>query len=294
MKRAIDFMIIGAAKSGTTTLYNALATHPDIFLPEIKENLYFARDYGIGDDYLAEFYRSLGNEAIVGGNYVHAMYFPEVIERLYAHNPNMKLIAILRDPVKRAYSAYWFAVRNGLETLSFEEAIELDSARAAGSYLDRAEKTYLSHGLYAQQLRHCTRVFPRRQLYIVTTDMLQSQTERLVADILAFLGTNTPPDGPLITRHANPAAQLRVVWLQRMMLREDALYKRIGRRVFPARLRYWINRTLAERIVNQWNLKKFDYPPMSEGIRAKLTEYYRSSNRETSETFGVDICNWAS
>lgn len=293
MNRAIDFMIIGAAKSGTTTLYDALATHPDIFLPEIKENLYFARDYDRGDDYLAEYYRSLDNESIVGGNYVHAMYFPEVIERLYAHNPAMKLIAILRDPVQRAYSAYWFAVRNGLETLSFEEAATLDSARASGSYLDRAERTYLSHGLYAEQLRKCTQTFPRRQLCVVTTDMLQSQAERLVADILAFIGAEAPADEPLIAQHANPAAQPRLVWLQQLMLRENAFYKRIGRRLFPARFRYWINRTLAERIVNRWNLKAFDYPPMSEVTRAKLADYYRSSNRELSEMFGVDVSNWA-
>jgi len=293
VKRAIDFMIIGAAKSGTTTVYEALARHPEIFMPEIKENLYFARDYEAGEDYLLQYYRSVSDQPIVGGNYVHAMYFPEVIERLYHHNNQMKLVAILRNPVQRAYSSYWFSVRNGLEELPFEEAIKLDSKNAEGNYIERAEKTYLSHGLYAQQLRGCLQLFARRQLCVVTTDMLKADPELTLADILGFLGAAASSYEFGFEQRANPAAMPRFAWLQRLMLREDALYKRIGRRIVPASLRYFFNRTLTNRIVNRWNVRRFNYPPMPDSVKSQLVEYYAQPNRELAALFNLDLSGWA-
>ncbi len=292
MKRAIDFMIIGAAKSGTTTVYEALARHPKIFMPEIKENLYFARDYEAGEDYLSEYYRSVGDQPIVGGNYVHALYFPEVIERIHHYNNKMKLVAILRNPVQRAYSAYWFAVRNGLEELPFEEAIKLDSKNAEGNYIERAEKTYLSHGLYAQQLRGCMQLFPRRQLCVVTTDMLKADPERTLADIFRFLGAAAASYEFVFERRANPAALPRFAWLQRLMLRQDVLYKRIGRRLVPANLRYFINRTLTDRIVNRWNVRRFYYPPMPDSVKSQLVEYYAHPNRKLAALLDLDLSGW--
>src|SRR5580765_4385092 len=113
MNRAIDFAIIGAQKAGTTALYEYLGAHQDVFVPAVKEVPYFVKDdvYEKGEKYLDVIYREYRGEPIVGIAHVRLMCRPESVDRLLAHNSAMRCIAVLRDPVTRAYSSYWYARR---------------------------------------------------------------------------------------------------------------------------------------------------------------------------------------
>lgn len=151
MKQRIDFLVIGAHKSGSTSLYNYLKQHPDVFLPDVEENRFFTKDEFYSEDttFLDIYYRDLRTEQVVGGKNVHLMYFPWAAERVYNYNPRMKLVVILRNPIDRAYSAYWFARKNGWESCrTFEEAIKREPERLNGSYEEQTELTYLTHSYY--------------------------------------------------------------------------------------------------------------------------------------------------
>lgn len=297
MRRPIDFLILGAQKCATTALYTWLQAHPEIYLPSVKENLYFVKDefYLEGDRFLDPFYRGARTDQILGGAYVHLLYFTEAAARIRQHNPDMRLVAVLRNPIDRAYSAYWFARRNGWEaTVTFEEAIEEEVRRRAGSFRERAELTYLDHGLYARQLEAYLRVFPRHQLRVLLTRDLEREPEATVNGLLEWLGVR--PGGvssKLMKTREHESGQPRFPGLHRMMLSGDNGLRVALRRVVSPRVRYRI-RELVLLPLARLNIKPFKYPAMRTSTRARLKEYYREPNRRLEELIKRDLSVWNS
>lgn len=289
----IGFFLIGAAKSGTTTLYDSLAPCDGIWLPQVKENTIFARDalYAEHHRHLQILYAQAPPGRIHGGAYAHAMHMPEVVERLHRHNPRMKLLAVLRNPIERAYSAYWFARRNTWERLEFEQALAADARRLEGSYIERAELTHLSQGYYAQHLRRVFQRFSRDQVLVLATERLADSPAEVLAEVLEFLGLDGRTAPPMLGA-SNVAGLPRLPWLQRFFNAENAWYQRLARRCLPLGLRALIQRTVAEPLVNRWNLRRFHYPPMEPRIRAFLAEHYRPHNAELSRLLGWDLSHW--
>lgn len=295
MQHKIDFLIIGAQKCGTTSLYDYLKQHPDIFLPNAKEIHYFAEDecYRQGEGYLDPLYAAHGAESAVGGAYVHLMYFPHVPARIHAYNPAMRCIAVLRNPIDRAYSAYWFARRNGWETCrTFEEALEREPERQRGRYAEQTELTYVTHGEYFEQLARFVEQFGRDRLLVIRTDALYADPRAAVARTLDFVGIADGLEHIDTSVRSNEAAMPRVPALHRTVLRHDAWYKRSARRVLPMGVR----QTLRERVVLpllQRNLRPFRYPPMHAETRRRLRDHFAEPNRRLSELLGQDFTDWA-
>lgn len=289
----IDFFIAGAAKSGTTSLYSYLEQFPEVFLPKIKENLFFARDdlYRVGPNYLDAFYHGAHQNQCIGGAYAHTIYFPHVQERLYQYNPDLKLIAILRDPVDRAYSAYWFAVRNGWETLSFQEALDAEHDRRNGGYIARAELTYLAHGLYLKQIHSLLSLFPRKQLYFLEFENFIKQPQNAMRDVLRFLNVWTEKAIEPLSA-TNVAGLPRFGWLQRLFLAENAWYQRLARRIVPFSTRLAFQKRVTDRIVKQWNIRRTPYPPLDLPTRKRLKKYFSSDYAEIEALTRLDLSHW--
>ena len=194
-----DFLVIGAQKAGTTALYAYLRWHPGITGPSWKEVSFFDRHWARGEGwYRGQFpLRSEGN--LVGEASPSYLFHPLAPERARAVVPNAKLVALLRDPVDRAYSQYQHEVALGREPLSFEDALDAEDERTRGEVerlvadpraFSRAwwDHTYAARGLYAEQLERWLAVFPREQLLVVSTDELGERPAETYASILAFLG----------------------------------------------------------------------------------------------------------
>lgn len=206
-----DYLIIGAQKAGTTTVYDNLIKHPGVLPCDIKEVHFFDRNWKKGVKwYKAHFPYSTslkerdnqGNALITGEGSPYYLYHPLVPERVKQTVPNTKFIVVLRNPVERAYSHYQHEVRKGREPLSFEEAIEAESRRLAGEeskiisnpgYLSFAHQhhSYVSRGFYATQLKSWFKVFPKEQFFILTNEDLANDFSRIFEDLQAFLGLPT-------------------------------------------------------------------------------------------------------
>lgn len=289
----MDFMIIGAPKAGTTSLCDYLAQHPDLFLPALKENHFFARDefYRQGEKYLDAFYGDLGAEELVGGAHVHLMLLSYTAERIRGYNPSMKTIAVLRNPIDRAYSAYWFSRMRGTESSkTFEMALEREQVRQNGSYQERVELAYLQSGMYCDQLTVYMKTFGHDNVFVVLTENLRDHAGQIVKDILVWLGAD-PGRGLIDTnKQSNLSGKARFPWVQKQLCR-TAWYKRFYRRITSPGIRRTVRERVIEPVIMR-NIRRFRYPPMRPETRARLAEYYAPHNRKLSDLLGRDLSHW--
>jgi hypothetical protein len=203
-----DFLILGAQKAGTTALYAYLRWHPEITGPSFKEVSFFDRHYARGETW----YRAhlparprqwvtrqrLGHWPIVGEASPSYLFHPLAPERVAALLPRARLIAVLRDPVDRAFSHYQHEVALEREPLSFEDALAAEDERMRGevermvrdpSYFSEAwwNHTYVARGRYAEQLERWFAAFPREQLLVLFSDELLNEPRETYARVLRFL-----------------------------------------------------------------------------------------------------------
>lgn len=294
MDRRIDFLIIGAQKAGTTALFEFLGAHPEIFMPGAKEVHFFIRDefYLQGERYLAPLYASVTDEALVGAADVEIMYFPGSAERIHAYNPDMRLLAVLRDPVDRAYSGYWFARRLGFEEAdTFEEALGREDLRARGGYSERSKLTYVGHGLYAEQLERFLRLFGRDRLWVVLSEDLREQPRETLEATLGWLGVRPEVDSIDYERRVNVAGLPRSMLLQKLLRADDSRVKGLLRRAIPHKLRHFIRRRLRAPLIER-NIRPISYPPMCAETRVRLRQHFAPHNERLARLLRLDLSRW--
>lgn len=195
-----SFLIIGAKKCGTTSLFRYLCQHPKVGEPTWKEISYFNIYFSKGNFWYKSFFpMSLPAEsetAIAGEATASYICHPQVPQRIAETLPDVKLIALLRNPVDRAYSHYHHTKRIGREGLSFEKAIAGETERV--ERLERQSRklgfaspaynyTYLSSGRYAEQLVNWLEVFDRQQLLILKSEDFFARPEAIFHRVLDYL-----------------------------------------------------------------------------------------------------------
>jgi hypothetical protein len=194
-----DFLVIGAQKAGTTALYAYLRWHPGITGPSWKEVSFFDRHWWRGESWYRGQFPLRRRGRLIGEASPSYLFHPLAPERARVVVPDARLVAILRNPIERAYSQYQHEVALGREPLSFEDALQAEEERTRGEVerltadpraFSRAwwDHTYAARGLYAEQLERWLAVFPREQLLVVTTDELGERAADAYASILRFLG----------------------------------------------------------------------------------------------------------
>ena len=217
------FLIVGAERCGTTSMFRVLRQHPAIFsaiLPR-KEVHYFDLVYGCGLPWYQSHFplkartrlvtRGAGAEPVAFEATPYYMFHPLAAERIHRDLPGVKLLVLLRDPVERAYSSHANQVGLGNETEPFETALELESTRLAGeaerlmsdpAYVSRAHwlHAYRTRGHYAEQLEHIERLFGRERVHVIDSGDFFSHPEPAYDAVLRFLGL--PHRGyPAFERH---------------------------------------------------------------------------------------------
>lgn len=200
----VNFLIVGAQKSGTTALASFLGWHPEICIPPLKEMHFFDTkfDRHTTDEarelaYHAEFTNYAG-ERIIGEATPSYLFFPYVAERIHRYNPQMKLIGILRNPVERAISQHAMELSRGRETLPLGRALALEGWRIFRRRKETNPGTakrwhaYLRRGFYSRQIEHLWRYFPREQTRFILSEDLAKRHDATLAEIQRFLGVEKP------------------------------------------------------------------------------------------------------
>lgn len=296
MKTALPtFFVIGAAKSGTTTLHDALARHPQVYVPYKKEPTFFASDdYEKGlpwylNTYFhgAEPYPARG-ECSVGYLFWHEKTAAR-IAKVYERQPSPRIIAILRDPVARAYSAYWHLRHYGGETLSFEEALAAEDERFNQHKEQLNAKgvlrfAYFRGGCYDQQLRSFLDHFPREQCLFLLTEDLQQDYAGTVKKLFSFLGVES--DVETAARASNAARQVRSHSFYRA-IRQPSVLKELVKPLLPQRLRYRLKQGLLT-----LNMKPAPYPSINPDTARRLRARYLPHLEALEGMIGRDLRAW--
>jgi hypothetical protein len=203
------FIVIGAQRSGTTSLFHYLCRHPQIAGSPVKEVHFFDHQFWRGVDWYRSYFptvaaqaraRNGGGGELVGGEATpYYLFHPAVPARLAATVPDVRLVAILRNPVDRAYSHYWRSIDCRVERLSFVEALAAETGRLEGEEkklmarpryrsFNHRHRAYAARGLYAEQLERWFAHFPREQVLVIRAEDFFARPSEVYADILEFLG----------------------------------------------------------------------------------------------------------
>lgn len=209
LRIAPTFIMIGASRGGTTSLFRALMEHRDVVRPTFHKGVnYFDLNWFRGPQWYAGHFPTTwaARRAVTAGREPHVfeasgyyMYHPFAPERMASQLPKVKLVVMLRDPVERTYSAYQHELSRGFEHESFERALDLETERLAGE-VERMRRDpayesfshrhhgYATRGEYATLLRRWFEHFPREQVHVLGSELFFSEPERTFGELSDFLG----------------------------------------------------------------------------------------------------------
>jgi hypothetical protein len=290
-----NFLIVGTARSGTTSFYSWLKQHPEVFMPETKEPSYFVHDYGISDweNYLSLFEPGRGKKAI-GEASVAYLWAPESPDWIHKMLGKVKIVILLREPVGRALSLYSWMVMQGYEWLgTFERALAEEEKRFANESfrLNNPEYfwsyIYFRNGLYAEQVRRYLDTFGREFVRIYLFDEIISSPAAAYRDVCDFLGVSNgfcpafaPQNSSRIPR------SITVQYLLRTFQTSSPRLPKGSRRAFQFAARQLIPLIMS---LNRMAGRK---PKMSPELKRTLQEMYRTDIMRLGELIHRDLSGW--
>jgi hypothetical protein len=288
-----NFFIVGAAKSGTTSLYQHLAAHPQVYLSPIKEPDYFCKDRipqptdrrrgkaAAWNDYVRLF-EEVRDEKAIGEASVTYLCSRRAAQEIYASLPNSRIFVILRNPVERAYSSYlmesWMdSWRRDFGT--FREELERD--RVPPEPLSWVgPKPYIDLGRYHDQVKRYLDVFGTERVRIYLHEDLKRDVHSLMANVYEFLGVDASFSAESFDIRFNSSARPRFVRFDRMVV--EPLAKRLLTRKSRAKLKE--------------GLRKLYYrsssPPMNPNDRDLLKTILRDDILKLQELIDRDLSGW--
>lgn len=215
-----DFLILGAQRAGTTSLYSYLSAHPNIAPALVKEVHFLDYNFERGEGWYrahfpTQFEKWRKNFLVTGEGSPYYLFYPHAAWRAKHLVPRAKLIVLLRNPVERAYSHYQHQVRMGLEDLAFEEALAREAERLIGEFeiilddpsyysFNYQNYSYRARGMYAEQLTRWFKFFPREQFLILQSEAFYQEPAHTFERVLDFL--NLPRWQPETFRVSNEGA----------------------------------------------------------------------------------------
>ncbi len=292
-----NFLVIGAAKSGTTSLYHYLGQHPDVYMSPVKEPKFFALEgerpsfRGPGDGEAdavttLEGYRALfggaNRESAVGEASPLYLYLEKAVDRIKHHVPEARFIAVLRDPVERAYSSFLHKVRDGRETTDdFAEALALEDERIREGWAYGWH--YRRRGFYHEQLTRYYEAFGPEKIRVYLYEDLKREPGDLLRDAYGFLGVDDTFVPNLSLKHnVSGVPRNRLV---HSLLRGRNPIKTVVKPLLPEGLRKKLLVDLQRR-----NLSKA--PPIPPEVRRALVEGYREDVSKLQGLIGRDLSGW--
>ena len=293
-----NFLVVGAGRSGTTSLHHYLLQHREVYLPGVKSPSYFychglpqqedhvhgrvTRDYFIPDTAAYEaLFDGVQEESAIGEVSPAYLASMQAIQHIADKIPSVKTVIILRNPVERFYARYVARHRDGLELLETVEALLVEE-RKQPFIKDEAVGTYLSAGFCSHFIEAYMERFSREQMHLTFFDDLEANAPEYMRKLFEFLEV-CPDFEPDLSKRENVSGGsirnpfLRVIWTKSAMARVAI------RPYVPKGLRDLLFRRITRNIVSE---------PLHSGTRLELEGIYRSEIEKLQTLTGRDLAHW--
>jgi len=290
-----NFMCLGAAKSGTTTLYDILRQHPDIYIPAFKEPHFFdiPENYKNGIEWYKRNYFRNANKKIIADFTPSYFFEKEAPKRIFKNlGRDMKFLVVFRNPVDRAYSHYLHSKRDDHESENFEKSLELEVSRLKkhenqSDYLSYLRHSYVHQGLYAQMIDRYLQYFSLDNfLFIHFENELLQERELTIKRILEFLEI----DSSVLLRtdiRSNPSSKEKSKPLKKLM-NKRGWWRDVIKFMIPSVQLRQIIRNRIQRI----NITEFKAQQLSQEVKSNLLEkYFRKDISDLEKTLNKKM-NW--
>ena len=294
-----NFLIVGAAKSGTSSLHNYLNQHPEVFMPsynkegmKVKEPRFLIKDLvqhrlhnGV---WSWEEYKSLFNEvkneiSIGESTVLYLYYYEHAIDNIKKYlGENVKIIIMLRNPTDRAYSAFQHVSRGLKEQNSFEEALEIEKGRMDKESSLTPMVMYKEMGLYHDMVRAYKENF--KNVHIIFYEDFRDDTEGEIKKIFKFLELSLSVNIDFISRHNVGGKRWKNEKMKHVFMKNNPL-KSALKKVIPKSLRKGARDTLISASTDK-------VAPMKENTRIKLNAFFKDDVKKLSDLLNRDLTHW--
>ena len=298
-KKLPNFLIVGAAKSGTSSLHNYLSQHDEVFMPDykeggmkVKEPRFLIKDLvqhrlhnGIWEweDYQSLFTDVRQEKAIGEATVLYLYYFEHAIQNIKKYlGEDIRIVIILRNPVDRAYSAFQHVSRGFQEENSFEEALRIESERLDNDNSLTPMVMYKSMGLYYKMVKAYLDAF--KHVHIILHEEFKDNTRLEMEKLFRFLEIKNNDTLDIFTKYNVGGKKWKSKSLKRMFLNDNIL-KKIFSQILPKNIRLKIRKKLVD-------LSMEKHTPMNEITRKMLNEFFREDVKRLSELLNKDLTYW--
>ena len=264
-----NFVIIGAMKGGTTSLYRYIASHPDVVPSSIKETNFFRTvdDFNKGLNWYKSLFKKNGKLAFEAStNYTKRHIFPGVPARMHSVLPETKLIYVLRDPMERFVSHYVHNYAHGRESRPFSETIR------------EPESNYLQTSRYYYQIQAFLEYYSDKQLFLIESERLRKDTVGVVNDVFNFLELSPKYETDVLEKRFHVSSEKKRISLleKKLMSRTNNPYLQAGIRLVTTPLR-----------------KSIEWPSLSPVDRSILTETIAPDIEKLRRFSGLEFSDWS-
>ena len=294
-----NFLIVGAAKSGTSSLHNYLNQHPEVFMPsynsegmKVKEPRFLIKDLvkhrlhnGVWtwEEYKSLFGDVIDEKAIGESTVLYLYYYKDAIKNIKEKLGNdVKIIIMLRNPADRAYSAFQHVSRGFKEQNSFEKSLEMEDGRLEKDRNLTPMVMYKEMGLYHEMVKSYQEHFSN--VHVIIYDDFRDDTENEMKKIYQFLGISENADIDYVTRHNIGGKRWKNDKVKYLFMKENPI-KSIFRRIIPKGLRRGIRNNLVKASTNK-------VTPMKGHTRIMLNDFFREDVKQLSTLLNRDLTNW--
>jgi hypothetical protein len=298
-----NFLVIGAGKSGTTSLYEYLNEHPDVFMSPVKETNFFALEgeqlinqiddpeqmshypWSVTDcESYKDLYQDVTIEKAIGEVSPMYLYSKKAALNIKERLPNVKLIAILRQPTDRLYSRYLHLARESrTPTSNFEDALDKDSIWWKRNDL-------IQEGFYHSHLKMYYDLFPKEQIHVVLYDDFRANPQGVISDIYQFIGVDASY-APSMNTEFNVSGFVANKKLDNI-IGQNSVVKSLISKVSPSLTKYLSESKKIKSLVNRMRNKNLKRPPLSKNLKTQINEIYRSEIDKLQSLINVDLSHW--
>lgn len=290
-----NFFIVGAPKCGTSSLYEYLREHPDIFMSEVKEPFYFCPDLGFhrykNDQEYLTLFSKVDHETRIGEASTQYLYSKVAADKIYQFNPEARIVIMLRNPVDMMHSLHSFFFYWGVEDIEdFETALSVEENRKQGRCLPKGIEQYQSLfyreiAAFSGQVKRYLDIFGRESVHVIIFDDFVTDTLAEYRSLLSFLGVDS--EFTPAVQIANPNKKLRSSSLQKLLREPPETVRSLVRKVVPSGIRHALVDS-----VRDWNTKHAKRAPMNQELRHRLNQEFLPDVEMLSTLLERDLTYW--